>query len=164
MRRALLVLLVVLAACDQNRSAEQQHAALQPVVPESARAAFARCDERGGHAEIIGCKEGLATKAAVEVDRLFQQSREVAVNLDSEYGKAVPGWQVKVGDTFAELAVASQVGWKAYAERQCQFEASTSFGGSGGGDFRAECRLRLNNQRADELKLALELANRQLKP
>ncbi|MFM5893777.1 MAG: lysozyme inhibitor LprI family protein [Novosphingobium sp.] len=155
---------MLLAACNQSKPAEQVAAARQPAVPKTARAEFARCDERGAHAEIIACKEELATKAGAEVDRLYQQSREVAAKLDSEYRKAFPGWRVKVGDTFAELAVASQDGWKAYAEKQCQFQERTSFGGSGGGDFGAECRLRLNNQRAEELALALQLAARQLQP
>ena len=133
-------------------------------MPEAARAAFAKCLEFGAHSESIACKEDLASKAAQKVDRLFQLYREASAELDAEYKKSFPGQPARPGESFVELATASQDAWKMGVEKQCNFEEYTSFGGSGGGDFGAECRLRLNSQRADELQLALELANRQLKP
>lgn len=149
----LLAPLMLLAACHEAK----------PEAQNPIKAALSKCGELGAHAESIACKEDLAAKAVSEVDQLVAQYLAVAKRLDAEYRSAFKS-STPPPDSFESQARDSQEAWARYAKRQCEFEEGTSFGGSGGGDFGAECRLRLNKQRADDLRTALQLASRPLDP
>ena len=118
---------------------------------------FSQCDDVAPHAAEMECKENLVAKGEAEIGQLSAQYFEQAKQLDVENRSAFKN-DGSLSDSFEAQARDSQEAWTKYAKRQCEFEEGTSFGGSGGGDFGAECRLRLSKQRAEELRQTLEFA------
>jgi len=151
-RSVFVVMSAVVAWASVTSCSKGENTSVRQTDPNSKQ-----CDEVTPHAAEIACKENLAGKAEAEVGDLSAQYFEEARRLDVEFRRELRG-ETPQSDSFEAQARDSHEAWTKYVKRQCQFEEGTSFGGSGGGDFGAECRLRLSKQRAGELHQAIEFA------
>jgi hypothetical protein len=116
----------------------------------SARGDDGLCREFSAHAEEIACRDAIAAESRKKMLAALAANAKNAAAAQAQYD-SIAKVAADAVPALPERLKASQAAWEKYAQAQCDYEAGKSFGGSGGWDFEAMCKDRLNRQRLSEL-------------